>query len=233
MKQIHNILYYLVLSVIAVVLLIILIVTTPSQTVTIGLPEKFFVAVVFITSCIFGISLALFPGWLRKSFRLNDQHVHAQSKKTERHYKGHHPDCDAFQSHTITIKNRVLCAGCLGLIIGSLISIVAIVIIIFFIDSFQISLLYGFFILGFLILAVVYSEIVVSVRYAIVHVISNSMLVVSFLFFTLGVFHITGNTVYGVMVILFSFLWLDTRIQLSNYSHKRICQLCTENCKMY
>lgn len=233
MKEIHTILYYLVLSFISIVFLVILIVTAPSQTDIIVLPEKFFVAIVFVTSCIFGITLALFPGWLRKSFKLRDQHVHALSKKTERHYKGHHPDCDAFKSHTVTIKNRVWCAGCLGLIIGSLISIIAIVCILFFIDSWQISLLYGFFILGCIILAVVYSEIVVPVRYAIVHVFSNSMLIVSFLFFTLSIFYITGKIVYGVIAILFSFLWLDTRIQLSSYSHKRICQLCVERCKMY
>jgi hypothetical protein len=125
LKQNKNIFYYIILSIAAAVLLLILIFLSPLNTTTIVIHDKLFVGGMFITSCIFGISLALYPRWFRRLTKHATHHLNSEkSRKITRKYKGHHPDCGNFQGHTIETKNKTLCAGCLGLSIGSIISII-------------------------------------------------------------------------------------------------------------
>ena len=231
MKQDKNVFYYIVLSVIAAVLLLALTFFVPSETITIY--DKLFVGGAFIGSCIFGISLAINPGWFRRFTKhVKKSSNNKQSKKVKMGYKGHHPDCGTFQSHTIITKNKTYCAGCLGLAIGSVISISSIIIYIF--TDAQSTILFHFFIsLGLIIIFLTYIEIMLPIRHAITHVISNIFLVISFLIITIGIFEITGNKIYGMIGVTLSFLWLDTRIQLSSWRHNRICRNCNESCKIY
>ena len=235
MKQRKNIFYYIILSIVAAVLLLILIFLSPLNTTTIVMYDKIFVGGVFIASCIFGISLAFYPRWFRK---LNKHATHnlnsEKSKKITRKYKGHHPNCDNFQNHTIETKNKTLCAGCLGLSIGSIMSIVLTIIYIYITREEKVAT--GFYyvvFLGLIIIGLACVEIILPIRNAVVHVISNIFLVLSFFLVTISIFEITGNKTYGILSIIISFLFLDTRIQLSNWQHARICESCSETCKVY
>ena len=156
-----------------------------------------------------------------------------QTQKTARKRKGHHPDCDQFQNHTIRIDNKTLCAGCLGLSIGAILSIFLMILYIVIRGELSFTTFYFFMFLGLIIISLVYIEIMLPIRYTIIHVISNVFLVISFLLIVVCIFEITGNKIYGAVSILLSFLWLDTRIQLSNWRHTLICKNCDENCKMY
>ena len=234
MKQNKNVFYYAILSIAAAVLLLILIFLSPLNTTTIGTHDKLFVGGMFITSCIFGISLALYPRWFRRLTKHATHHLNSErSGKITRKYKGHHPDCGNFQSHTIETKNKTLCAGCLGLSIGSKISIVLTIIYMVIIREKAATGFYCVVFLGLIIIGLAYVEIMLPIRHAIVHVISNILLVLSFFLVTISIFEITGNKVYGILSIIISFLFLDTRIQLSNWQHARICESCSETCKVY
>ena len=234
MKQIKNIFYYLILSTVAAFLLLVLTFFNSSDVNTIDVYDKLFIGGVFIASCIFGISLAIRPGWFR-GFTKHENHGEnkKQAQKTTRKRKGHHPDCDQFQSHTIKIKNKTFCAGCLGLSIGSVISIFLMIAYVIIASEQPSTIFYFLIFFGLIVIGLIYVEIMLPIRHSIIHVISNVFLVISFLLIAISIFEITGNKIYGAMSVLLSFLWLDTRIQLSTYRHALICNICNDECKMY
>jgi hypothetical protein len=234
LKQSKNIFYYIILSIAAAFLLLILTFLSPLNATTIGMHDKLFVGGMFITSCIFGISLALYPRWFRRLTKHTTSDSNSKkSKQTARKYKGHHPDCGNFHNHTIETKNKTLCAGCLGLSIGSIVSIVLTIIYMVIIREKTATGFYYIIFLGLIIIGLACVEIMLPIRHAVVHVISNIFLVLSFLLVTISIFEITGNKIYGMLGVIISFLFLDTRIQLSNWQHARICESCSETCKVY
>lgn len=231
MKQKRNVFYYIVLSIIAAFLVLAMAYLIPSENIT--LFDKLFVGGAFITSCIFGISIAINPGWFRRFTKHIKKNINSnQKKKRKMKYKGHHPSCGKFQNHIIDTKNKSYCAGCIGLEIGSIISIFSIIIYIVSdmksTNMFQILIIFGLILIG-----LAYAEIMIPKRYAIIHVISNILLVIGLLIVTISIFEITGNKIYGMMGVTLSFLWLDTRVQLSSWQHNRICSNCNESCKIY
>jgi ABC-type Fe3+-siderophore transport system permease subunit len=129
--------------------------------------------------------------------------------------------------------NTTWCAGCLGLLRGCVLSIV--LMMLYVVVSFQqpptISRLMLFF--GLLVIALVYLEIIRGSRHSIIHVLFNGMLILSFFFITISIVELSGKVEYGLYAILFCILWLDTRIQLSRWHHRRLCSSCPETCKIY
>ena len=234
MKQKTNVIYYLTLSITAAILLLTLAFFNSSNTASVDIYDKLFVGGVFITICLFGISLAIYPGWFKRFTKQEKQNPNRkQTQKAARKRKGHHPDCDQFQNHTIRINNKMFCAGCLGLSIGAILSIFLMILYIVIEGELSFTTFYFVMFLGLIIIGLVYIEIMLPIRHTIIHVISNVFLVISFLLIVVCIFEITGNKIYGTVSILLSFLWLDTRIQLSYWQHSLICNNCTEQCKMY
>jgi len=234
LKQKTNVIYYLILSITAAILLLTLAFFNSSNTASVDIYDKLFVGGVFITICLFGISLAIYPGWFKRFIKQEKQNPNRrQTQKAARKRKGHHPDCDQFQNHTIRINNKMFCAGCLGLSIGAILSIFLMILYIVIEGKLSFTTFYFFMFLGLIIIGLVYIEIMLPIRHTIIPVISNAFLVISFLLIVVCIFEITGNKIYGAVSILLSFLWLDTRIQLSYWQHSLICNNCTEQCKMY
>jgi len=234
LKQKTNVFQYLILSTAAAALLSIVAFFNFSNTSSIDIYDKLFVGGIFITSCLFGISLAIHPGWFKRFTKQEKQNPNKkQTQKTARRRKGHHPDCDQFQNHILKINNKTLCSGCLGLFIGSIISIFLTIIYIIFRNELSSTAFHFFIILGLFIIGLVYIEIILPKKHTIVHVVSNIFLMISFFIVIISIFEITGSKIYGAISILLSFLWLDTRIQLSNWRHTLICENCSETCKMY
>jgi hypothetical protein len=223
------------LSFAAILLLLVLILVSPTPQNKRALNDRAFIAGFFIACCLFGMSFAFFPGWLRKYFKDDYYQLHSKKKqiKTQHHYKGHHPDCEQFKTHTLIIKKKIWCAGCLGLAIGSIFSMFLALLFVFFMINWHIATFYVFFFLGFIIIVFTFGEIMVPVRYTFLHIILNSGFIIGFFLIAISGFEITGNILYGLLAILFSFLWLDTRIQLSHRQHSNICKTCNESCKMY
>lgn len=193
--------------------------------------NRFIVGVTFTISCLFGISLALYPNWFRQKKKGEILKKHADTLK--RQVKGHHPECTTFQTHTIHFHQKIWCAGCLGLSIGSALAIVFMILYVLFPWNPSTTLERFIFILGFLIILFVFLEISRQIRSAILHVFLNSLLPFSFFLITISIGEITGNMVYGIFSVLLCFLWLDTRIRLSKWNHHRTCTFCPETCKYY
>ena len=120
MREIKNIFYYLLLSITAIILILIMVLVKPNTTNTNTYVDKLFVAGIFFTSCIFGISIAIYPNWWKKNKQNTNHTSNLKRSKTSRSFQGHHPDCNMFKNHIIIIKNKPRCAGCLGLITRSI-----------------------------------------------------------------------------------------------------------------
>ena len=233
MNQTKIVLSYLGLSFAGAALLVVFVSMTPAPTRTLALLEKIFVAGVFIIICVFGVSFSLRPNWVRPFISKKENTVKNHTDALQRLFRGHHPDCETFENHRMIYQNKTWCAGCLGLLIGCLLSIV--LMILYVVVPFQqpptISRL--LFFLGLLVIALVYLEIIRGSRHSIIHVLSNGMLILSFFFITTSIVELTGKVEYGFFTILLCILWLDTRIQLSRWHHRRLCSSCPEPCKIY
>lgn len=232
MKPTNNVFYFIILSIVAAFLLLVLVFFSPSNDTVIDIYNRLILGCLFVIICIFGISLAFFPRWYKRTMRIKgDSKGLKGNNKTKRKRKGHHPDCKEFKNHIIITKNKTICAGCLGLAIGSMISIVLLIVYVF-LGSFSFNFMI-FVVFGLIIVFLVYFEIFSPLKNAIVHMAFNALLVIGFLLITIGVFEITGNIIFSIIAIILSFLFLVTRIQISVYNHSSICSKCKEKCKMY
>lgn len=229
------VIYYLTLSAIGAALIMVVSRFSSSDTNnTIHLLDRMVVGVVFISSCVLGISLALRPNWIKRFTERESHDTKKQQPRTKlRERQGHHPDCERFGSHTIKIKDEVLCAGCTGLALGSIASIFLMSVYILLPNEIPPTILDISIISGTILIALNYMETVILTRNTILHLFSNIFLVIGFFFVVVGIFQSTGSMIYGIFGVLIAFLWLDTRIQLSGWRHTRICKDCSETCKVY
>lgn len=225
---------YLILSIAGAVLIAAASLLGSSNINNIQIFDKLIVGGAFIASCVFGISFAVRPNWLkrltkRESRDVNEKQAYAAVRKRQ----GHHPDCVHFKSHTIIIKNKIFCAGCMGLAIGSIISIFFMIAYIVLNNEIAPNIILIFIFMGMILVGVNYIETAIPVRNTTVHIILNIFLVIGFFFVVAGIFQLTGSIIYGMFGIIISFLWLDARIQLSHVRHANICKNCSESCKVY
>lgn len=233
MKQKINVYYYLTLSIVAGFFIIIISLYGSSDKNLLDIYDKIFVVLFFIIICFFGISLALFPRWYKR-FKTNKnvKSNKSQNNKIIRNRLGHHPDCDQFEQHILKIKNKKVCTGCTGIALGSIISIILICIYLFSQVNYSVFY-YLFLIFGLIFVFQIYLEIMVIIRNRIIHMLSNVLHVIGFFLITISIFELTSSIIYTSISILLSFLFLDTRIQISLYKHCLICKKCKEECKMY
>lgn len=230
MKYKKNVYYYFILSIVAAIIIVSLTLFESTDTNYFGIYDKYFVAVFIIIVYIFGLSLAIHPGWYKKGKKaINKKKV---VNKIVRNRKGHHPDCGQFKNHILNFKNKTFCAGCFGLAIGSIVSIS--LILIYLLISVNFTAFYPLIlIIGFIFVFQTYLEIIISKRNSIVHMVSNILHVTGFLLIAVSILEITNSVPYSIIAILFSFLFFNTRVQLSIYNHNLICKKCKYDCKMY
>ena len=233
MKEVRTIFYYFLLSIIATFLILMMVFLQPIIDNKITIFDKFFVAAVFFTSCTFGITIAIYPNWWRKNKRNTNHTSNLQKIKTSRSFKGHHPDCSMFRSHIVIISNKPRCAGCLGLTIGTLISIFLMIFYLIFPVELSLNLYYILFLIGIFVLFFVYGEIMFFKRKNFLHILLNILFILSFFAITISVLEITKNLLYATITIVMCFLWLNTRILFSKYQHMKICFSCIQECKSY
>lgn len=232
MRRETSVRYYLALSVVAGIFVLVMVFLGSSGLGEVTFGTRAAVGGVYTASCLLGISIAIRPGWLR---RVTNQTGHGPSTATadgrRRRRQGHHPDCEHFKGHTLQIGGKVLCGGCTGLALGSVVSIVGAAS--YMILSLNESRIVLFSILGagLFVVSLCLVETRIPAREKSVHLLSNAFLVVGFLLVVTGVLELTAEMVFGLVAVLLSFLWLDTRIQISGWRHFEICKECTETCK--
>lgn len=217
------------LATLAIILLLIIIIFN-NQSRQLQNNERIFVGLVFIIVCLAGIYSAYRPGRLKRLFLKSDTKKNPITAKSTIRLAGHHPACNQFKNHSFQYNNSYYCTGCYGLAIGSIIAIITISIFLLIniriADEFKIILLS----IGLTLIAINYIETFWYHNSIVFHLVSNSLLIIGFLFIVISTLEITGEASYGLIAIVFSVLWLDVRIHLSQYKHQRICQSCPKDC---
>jgi hypothetical protein len=212
----------------AILLLLILIFDNQSSQVTNN--ERLLVGSIFIIISLGGIYSAFRPGRLKRLFIKPDEKKTELKTKSIISLAGHHPECKPFEKHSFKYKNSEFCTGCYGLAIGSIIAIISICI--YFYYNITVGVNFSIIILsaGFTLLVINYIETLFYHNTMIFHLVSNCLLIIGFLLIVISITEITGEASYGIIATIFSVLWLDVRIHLSQYKHRRICQLCHKDC---
>lgn len=233
MRQITTVSLSIVFSFLAGIFVILLVSLTPSHTPSLSFPQKVGIASLFILCCCIGISLTFHPNWIRYFFSKPKNEETRTALQKKRPFKGHHPECLTFQSHTIQWKNKTWCAGCLGLFLGLCGAILVMTLYIAFDIMFTKIVSFYLLFTGMLILIIAFGEVFFQSKSAFLHIILNSLLPLCFFFVIIAVGGITGQFIDVLYTILLCFLWLDTRIHLSKWRHSLLCEKCSESCKMF
>ena len=198
-------------------------------------------AAALIVACSLGISMAVRPNWWRR--RLCEEGVEAEeAKEAEGGSKvvpegpprrGHHPICEPFRGHTISLGRKDRCAGCTGLAAGSVLVIVLSLIYAAYPDTMEW--------LDGLAMAYVGTMLVVLTLFAAAaggvesraSLGLNFLMVLGFGMVAVGLLESTGELAWGLVGVVLSALWMDTRIMLSRWNHATVCTVCPEECVAY
>ncbi len=231
MTQRTTVAYLVTLSAVAAVMILVASLQRPSVP-SMGLAERSLVGAVFIASCILGISLAIRPGWARR-LREEEANEFPGTLPQARGRRGHHPDCEYFESHIVRWRGRTLCAGCTGLGLGSLVSIPLMSAYIVLPLDLSVGVLQVLLASGLALVGAKYVETLLPLDRVSARLIFNSLLVVGFFLIVMSVSELSGSAALGILGVVISFLFLDTRIQLSRLRHVKTCRDCSESCKVY
>ncbi|MFX0077812.1 MAG: hypothetical protein ACFE8O_01090 [Candidatus Hermodarchaeota archaeon] len=204
-------------------------VVLPWQTQLIGL--------VFIIICILGIIAGISPSHCsltRKKKKPNEKEIREQTNSTQIRTirkEGHHPTCDRYSGHIITIKDSHYCAGCSGLVTGAIIATIGT--ILFFFLSFPIVYLEATFWLGFVFVSVgllqhpLYQ--LLKLNRGIIRFIINILFVVGSFFLLASLTQLTNSIILAIYLLLLILYWIFTRIVMSRRSHHLICSRCNRS----
>lgn len=227
-------LYYLALSVLAGAIALAVSWLGPTENGEVGPTERFVVGGIFIACCTLGASLALRPNWMRGGGSHGSPRPEGvDGDPHSRRREGHHPDCDRFERHRFAIGGRGRCAGCSGLALGSVISIACMSVYALVPDILTAASPLALVAIGLVLILTAFAESAAPTRSTVIHFVSNAALVLGFSIITIGMLEATGDVVFGLIAIALSVLWLETRVQLSNWLHARTCTACGEPCRVY
>lgn len=234
MNQKRTVIYYLGLSVIGAIILLVIPFSGSWDNKNMVFFDYMLVAGVFITSCLFGLSFALKPNWIKRAVEKRKGNEKANPNKNPKITRlGHHPDCKEFEYHVIKAKKRILCSGCTGLAVGSIISIIMMFTYLYFQPKLQTDIVIFLIILGFTFIGINYLNVVSPLKNSFLHLTSNVFLIIGFFLVVICTLEVTGNSTLAILAVIISFLWLDTRIQISKMLNNATCRSCAKSCKAY
>ncbi len=189
--------------------------------------------------CAFGIVSALRPNWRRRivsggvrsggpdSAGEDDEPLPGPPRR------GHHPDCGMFASHTLTLLGKVRCAGCTGLATGAF--AVALLVWLYAVEPTTLDPISGaaMVMAGLSLVALVLGTTLAGKVHPWASLLLNVLLVLGFALVSIGLLETTGELAWGLIGVVLSVLWMDTRIQLSRWNHAAVCAVCPEGCVAY
>jgi len=182
--------------------------------------------ILFVALCVLGAVATLFPRRCSPEIRVSGDLP--PSRYTDvlgvRVIHGHHSDCSGFSNHEIRLGEKRICAGCLGLLAGSLIAIIITVTQV--IQNVPVLPQSGLLGLAFVAAGLAYSVLIPGSP-PILRMALNAFLVTGFALVYLVLTNLRG---LGLMGISLSIFWMYTRIRLSRWSHERLCAGCDAPC---
>ncbi|MFW9983664.1 MAG: hypothetical protein ACFFCB_02920 [Candidatus Odinarchaeota archaeon] len=223
----------LILSLLGLFLLPLILLNPPPPIVVLPLQIQL-IGIAFMIICTLGVIAGISPSHCsltRKKKIQSHKESPAQTNSTQTisiRKEGHHPTCDHYSGHIITIKGSRYCAGCSGLVTGAIIAIIGT--ILFFFLSFPIFYPEATFWLGFVFVTVgllqhpLYQ--ILKLNRGIIRFIINILFVVGSYLLLASLMQLTNSLILAVYLLLLILYWIFTRIVMSRRSHHLICSLC-------
>ena len=231
-KNKPDIKYQLILSFAGLLLLAMLTVFPP--TVTGDFPwRKTVIGSIFSIFCVLGILAVFSPNQCLTIFNFmkKQRTVDSDSTKLVSHgasnvLQGHHPTCGRFAAHIFRIKGKIVCAACIGLLLGGLLALAGATVY-FFCDWRVAEHSSLMVLLG--ILGVSFGLFQFKFR-NLVRLSVNMIFVLGALSILIGIDELIHSLIFDLFVFSLIVFWLFTRISLSQWDHEMICSGCdTEN----
>jgi hypothetical protein len=200
------------------------------QRAPVGVGDSGLVWLTFSLLCILGAAATLFPHICSPSTTLPEDLD--PSRYTEllcvRLVHGHHPTCGGFQGHEFTLGEKRFCAGCTGLLIGAVAALA--VTALYSYRGSQLPSLVGYVGLLFVSMGLLHVPLLEKEPRPL-RVLFNALLVAGFSLVLASVDGL-GNPTFDFVVVGLCVYWILTRIQLSRWSHNRVCRECEEPCDL-
>ena len=140
---------------------------------------------------------------------------------------GHHPDCGMFNGHTVNLLGKPRCAGCTGLVVGAVASLVGLAL---GLVSPRLGIETVFW-TGVVLVGLGLAQHFIDLGNEWVHLFLNILFVVgAWLMFesTQGLRLGLGVQVYFLSMTGF---WIWARIRASQWTHVGVCSGCNESCE--
>jgi hypothetical protein len=173
---------------------------------------------IFAAICLTGLVAAVSP-------RSLCGHRHGSSAQST----GHHPDCGRFSGHVLWVGGKPRCAGCSGLALGAMISIIGSVSF-FYVGLFR-SLHWAVFWVGVVAVALGLIQHFIDLSSPHIHFLLNVSLV-SGSFMVAASMSAAGASffveAYHLVLVIF---WVATRIRVSQEEHSLVCRACGADCE--
>lgn len=189
--------------------------------------RKPLVGSIFSLICMLGITAALFPKQCSQSFHFQREGINLASRKIRA--SSHHPDCEGFSAHVIRVNGHILCAACTGLFLGALIALVGAVLYFFA----------GWHIENARLPAVLMGAVGTTLGFfqlkfrSFIRLALNVSFVLGAFLILVGTDAIIESLFVDFFLIALIIFWISTRIQLSQWDHRRICSSCKSSCKAW
>jgi len=142
---------------------------------------------------------------------------------------GHHPSCEIFSDHEFQIGRKTFCAGCTGLLIGALVSLVTVST--YFLGQVELDRaavpLLGF---GFIAVIVGLLTPILVTKRSTIRLATNALFILGMSSILVGADALLRSVEIDIYLIALGAFWLMTRISISRLNHEMICTNCEQRC---
>jgi hypothetical protein len=225
----NNITFLIVVSVFGLLLSIFFVVHPAS--INDNFPFRNLVAgAAFSVICISGILAALFPSSCQSTPKIwKDNKNGDLLEGHETTLRGHHPLCDNFSAHILSIGNKKFCATCSGLLVGA--TFVLLGTTLYFFGNLRIGEPFAMVWVGTagVTLGLLQSAFP-KFSNGLTRFLASILFVVGTFLLLASINEATKNISIDLFFIAVSLLWILTKIALSQRDHQKICSLCTKKC---
>jgi hypothetical protein len=238
MSEVERTQAHMVLSMVAGIMVLVIATLGHVKDAAVEDVDRRVLAAALIVACALGISMAVRPNWWRQ--RLCEQPVGPGGAEGGTDVapegpprRGHHPLCEPFRGHTLSLGGKDRCAGCTGLAAGSVLVIVLSLVYAAYPDTMEwLDGLAMAYVGTMLVVLTLFTAAAGGVESR-ASLGLNFLMVLGFGMVAVGLLESTGELAWGLVGVVLSALWMDTRIMLSRWNHATVCTVCPEECVAY
>lgn len=225
----------LALSVTGGLLLLFVVLVGPIDTNTVEPLDRVIVGSALLLAYALGGWMAVRPGRGQRTSTIGngDEVVEGPAPIPGPRRRGHHPECGNFEGHTVMWGGNARCAGCTGLLGGAGIGSALTVVYVLYPSSLSWAGGSTLVLAGMALVAVDLVVAGVGGAGAWPGLVLNALMAVGFALVAIGLLELTGRPDWGLIGVILSALWMDTRIQVSRKNHAAVCSACPRECVAY